>query len=174
MAQPEILIIAGPNGAGKTTFATEYLRYEGAGMAFVNADLIAAGLNPTNPAAAAMTAGRLMLEEIERHIRARQSFAFETTLSGKRYAARIQQWKQNGWRIHLIFLRLESSTLAIQRVQKRVRLGGHDIPPRTVIRRYDAGLANLREIYLPIVDSWSIYDNSGSEPVLLEHGTHAA
>ena len=102
-----------------------------------------------------------------------QSFAFETTLSGKRYAARIQQWKQDGWHIHMIFLRLESSKLAIQRVQKRVRLGGHDIPPRTVIRRYDAGLTNLREIYLPIVDSWSIYDNSGLEPVLLEHGTHA-
>jgi len=41
-----ILIIAGPNGAGKTTFATEFLTNEAECPTFVNADLIAAGLNP--------------------------------------------------------------------------------------------------------------------------------
>jgi predicted ABC-type ATPase len=41
-----ILILAGLNGAGKTTFAREYLVGEGGVPAFVNADLIAAGLSP--------------------------------------------------------------------------------------------------------------------------------
>ena len=42
-------IIAGPNGAGKTTFALKYLPQVAPGTAFVNADLIAAGLSPLAP-----------------------------------------------------------------------------------------------------------------------------
>ena len=54
---PRIFIIAGPNGAGKTTFAREYLPNEADCPVFVNADLIAAGLTPFDPAKAAMAAG---------------------------------------------------------------------------------------------------------------------
>lgn len=46
----QIIIIAEPNGAGKTTFAREYLPNEAACTDFINADLIAAGLSPFNPA----------------------------------------------------------------------------------------------------------------------------
>jgi predicted ABC-type ATPase len=77
----KIVIIAGPNGAGKTTFAREFLPNEAGCPAFVNADLIAAGLSPFRPEAAALRAGRLMLAEIASHVRRRESFAFETTLS---------------------------------------------------------------------------------------------
>ena len=59
-----IVIIAGPNGAGKTTFARDFLPNEAHCPDFINADLIAAGLSPFNPEAAAVRAGRLMLEEI--------------------------------------------------------------------------------------------------------------
>lgn len=62
-AEKQILIIAGPNGAGKTTFAEEFLPNEAHCPAFVNADLIAAGLSPFRPDAAAFAAGRLMLRE---------------------------------------------------------------------------------------------------------------
>ena len=55
--RPRVLIIAGPNGAGKTTFAREYLPNEAAMQTFINADLIAAGLSPFNPAGEAIRAG---------------------------------------------------------------------------------------------------------------------
>ena len=84
--QKKIVIIAGPNGAGKTTFAREFLPREAACPDFINADLIAAGLSPLAPERAALRAGRLMLEEIKRRVRAGESFAFETTLSGRLYA----------------------------------------------------------------------------------------
>jgi predicted ABC-type ATPase len=42
----KIVIIAGPNGAGKTTFAREFLPKEASCPVFVNADLIAAALQP--------------------------------------------------------------------------------------------------------------------------------
>ncbi len=81
----KIIIIAGPNGAGKTTFAGEFLPMEARCPDFINVDLIAAGLSPFQPDAAAVRAGRLMLEEIKRRVRLRLSFAFETTLSGRAY-----------------------------------------------------------------------------------------
>ena len=64
----KVVIIAGPNGAGKTTFAQEFLPNEANCPVFVNADLIAAGIAPFRPEAAAFRAGRLMLEEIHRHV----------------------------------------------------------------------------------------------------------
>jgi hypothetical protein len=53
----QVLILAGPNGAGKTTFAREFLPVEAACLAFINADLIAAGLAPFRPEHAAIRAG---------------------------------------------------------------------------------------------------------------------
>ncbi|MEI8090141.1 MAG: hypothetical protein WCG63_11185 [Opitutaceae bacterium] len=80
---PRCLIIAGPNGAGKTTFAREYLPREGAMLNFVNADLLAAGLSPFNPAAARVAAGRLFLREIDRLAATGADFAFESTLTDR-------------------------------------------------------------------------------------------
>src|SRR5437588_7865964 len=60
----ELYIIAGPNGAGKTTFAREFLPKYANCTNFVNADLIAQGMSPFSPEAAAIRAGRLMLTEI--------------------------------------------------------------------------------------------------------------
>lgn len=94
--EKKVVIIAGPNGAGKTTFATEFLPHEAGCPVFVNADLIAAGLSPFAPGAAAVRAGRLMLGEINAHARRGESFACETTLSGLMYARLIPQWQRQG------------------------------------------------------------------------------
>ncbi|MFZ4622881.1 MAG: zeta toxin family protein [Rhodoferax sp.] len=168
MTQPKIIIIAGPNGAGKTTFAREFLPQEAGCPVFVNADLIAAGLSPFAPERAAIQAGRLTLEAIAQHIARRESFAFETTLSGKAYARQIPQWRQRGYRVELFFLSLPSADMAVQRVAERVRQGGHDIPEATIRRRFDAGLRLFFEVYRPLVDPWVLYDNSGDEPLLID------
>ena len=109
----KIVIIAGPNGAGKTTFALEFLPNEADCPVFVNADLIAAGLAPFSPEAAAIRAGRLMLEEIKNHVRRRESFAFETTLSGLMYARLIPTWQALGYSVRLIYLSLPSPDLQL-------------------------------------------------------------
>lgn len=81
----KIIVIAGPNGAGKTTFARSFLPAEAQCPRFINADLIAAGLSPFAPEAAAIKAGRLMLEEVAACVFKGESFALETTLSGLGY-----------------------------------------------------------------------------------------
>jgi predicted ABC-type ATPase len=166
--KPKILIIAGPNGAGKTTFARSFLPQEADCPVFVNADLIAAGLAPFAPETMAHRAGRIMLEELERHFKARESFAFETTLAGRGYVQMIRKWLFDGYQVKLIFLQLDSVEKAISRVAKRVVQGGHNIPEAVIRRRFTAGLKNFHMLYAPLVDAWALYDNSGKEPVLMD------
>jgi predicted ABC-type ATPase len=163
-----VLIIAGPNGAGKTTFARQFLPVDAACPVFVNADLIAAGLAPFAPESASVQAGRVMLQELQRHFAARESFALETTLSGRGYLRLIKKWQAGGYRVKLIFLQLQNVEKAISRVAKRVMQGGHNIPEPIIRRRFAAGLTNFQQLYAPLVDSWALYDNSEPMPVLLD------
>src|SRR5713226_5188112 len=82
-----IIILAGPNGAGKTTAAPVLLPQELGIREFVNADEIARGLSPFNAEGAALAAGRFMIERMRYLVRNEQSFAFETTCSGRVHAS---------------------------------------------------------------------------------------
>jgi predicted ABC-type ATPase len=166
----KIIIIAGPNGAGKTTFARSFLPVEAHLLRFINADLIAAGLAPFAPETAAVRAGRLMLEEIERCTRNGDSFAFETTLSGLLYLRSIATWRAQAYRVSLFFLMLPNAEVAVARVAARVRQGGHNIPELVIRRRFAAGWNNFHQHYKHAVDDWALYDNAGYEPVFVEWG----
>ena len=168
MENKHIIIIAGPNGAGKTTFAKEFLPNEANCLHFVNADLIAAGLSPFEPETKAIQAGRLMLKEIDDHVRKQASFVFETTLSGRTYARKILLWQAQGYLVSLIFLRLHDVEIAIDRVAERVKQGGHFIAEDVIRRRYQLGLKNFTDLYAPLVDDWALYDSSSQQPVLLK------
>lgn len=167
---PKVLIIAGPNGAGKTTFARSFLPEEARCRRFINADLIAAGLSPFAPEAAALRAGRVMLEEIAACTRRRESFAFETTLSGRGYAAQIPAWRAAGYHVTLYFLALPDPETAINRVAYRVSQGGHSIPEAVIRRRFTMGLRNFEAVYKSLASAWWKYENSGPEPVLIDWG----
>lgn len=164
----KIIIIAGPNGAGKTTFARSFLPQEAQCPRFINADLIAAGLSPFAPETAALKAGRLMLGEMVDCVRKGESFAFETTLSGHGYLAKLRQWREQGYHVSLFFLSLPDAETAIARVAERVKQGGHNIPEAVIRRRFAAGLRNFHGTYKSAVDAWALFDNVGETPVLLE------
>jgi predicted ABC-type ATPase len=69
-----------------------------------------------------------------------------------------------------VFLALPSAEAAIQRVMERVAQGGHFVPEGIVRRRFQTGKANFDAVYKPLVNAWALYDNSDSEPVLLDWG----
>ena len=167
---PRCIIIAGPNGAGKTTFAREFLPKDAGVLHFVNADLIAAGLSPLKPDLASRAAGRMMLSELDRLSKAREDFAFETTLSGKTYLERIRKWKKSSYRIEIVFLKLDSSGISLKRIASRVAQGGHDVPKSDVLRRFKRGWSNFGKLYRPLADLCWVYDASGDVPLLLERG----
>jgi predicted ABC-type ATPase len=166
-AYKDVVMIGGPNGAGKTT-AARRLVPKGLGIReFVNADEIARGLSPFNPEGSARAAGRLMVERIHELIRREESFAFETTCSGRAYAQTLSRCRDAGYRLTLIFLWLPSAKDALRRVARRVAQGGHRVPTDVVIRRYAAGLKNLQQLYLPIADIAYIYDNTDEGGILI-------
>ena len=167
----EIVIIGGPNGAGKTT-AAQLLVPKALNIgAFVNADEIARGLSPFDPERMAVAAGRLMISRMRDLIRDEESFAFETTCSGRSHLSLLRECKAACWRVTLLFLWLPSPQLALDRVARRVQTGGHFVAPAIIIRRYWAGLANMRELYLPMADLAAIYDNSDTRRRLIAERT---
>lgn len=165
-----LYIISGSNGAGKTTASYTILPDMLECNEFVNADEIAKGLSPFNPEKEAIQAGRLMLERINHLIASEQDFAFETTLATKSYRNFILKAKQNRYKITLLFFWLRSPELAVKRVETRVKEGGHNIMEETIRRRYDNGLKNFFNIFMPIVDEWMFIDNSGEPYEIIAEG----
>lgn len=171
MSKPHVIVIGGPNGAGKSTIAPMILRDYLAIPDFVNADQIAAGLSAFNPEGAAFEAGRIMLRRLRELAADGKSFAFESTLSSRTFAVFLAKLKQQGYAVDVCYVWLNSSALAQQRVATRVKMGGHSIPPDVITRRYERRLRNFKSLYLPIADTWDIYDNSDSANVrLIAHG----
>jgi len=162
-----VYIIAGPNGAGKTTFAREFLLNYADCKNFINADLIAQGVSPFSPEAAAFRAGRLMLEEINSHAKRREDFSFETTLSGRSYLSLIRRLRVKGYKVHFFFLWIPTVDLALTRVRGRVLQGGHGVPEDIVRRRFDRSIRNFLANYRRLGDSWMWFDNSGATPSVI-------
>jgi len=158
--KPSCYIIAGPNGAGKTTFALRYLPDAEACRNFVNADMIAAGLSPLMPEREKVAASRLFLKEVRSFIAKRESFSFETTLSGRTYLRLIHKLQADGWKVILFYLWLPSVEFSIARVAERVRHGGHHIPKADIQRRFPRSISNLIHEYAPICDAVICLDNT--------------
>lgn len=131
----KILMIAGPNGAGKTTMTFELIKSCSMLYEFINADEIARGLAPKHPESMALTASKLMIQRLHALLNANQSFAFETTASGKNYIKHLKSAKEKGYELCLTFLWLSKPEEAIRRVAQRVKQGGHHVPEETVVRR---------------------------------------
>jgi predicted ABC-type ATPase len=159
MAQPTIYLIAGCNGAGKTTFAKEFLPKEVKCLRFLNADEIARGLYPLKPSAGAVQAGRVLLMQVETSLRRRETFALETTLSGRTYIRLFRRALGLGYEIELHYLWLSSPAQAVARVRLRVRQGGHHVPAADIRRRFRRSMSHLVDDYLPLTTRWAIWDS---------------
>lgn len=156
------------NGVGKSTAAEMLLPPE---MTFLNADEVAKTL-PGHPSSATeIEAGRIVLESlVELRIRG-ESFAYESTLSGRSLVNRLKELKGTGYRIRLIYIWSPSADLNVARVADRVRRGGHDVPEWAIRRRFSASWRNLHELYMPLADEWKVYRNIDREgPNLIAEG----
>jgi predicted ABC-type ATPase len=168
---PLVVVVAGPNGAGKSTTAPRLLQGAMAVSEFVNADPIAQGLSYFNPRSVDFAAGRIMLTRVKALAEARASFAFETTLASRSFAAWMASLGASGYRTHLAFLSLPSAELAVARVAERVRQGGHDVPEAVIRRRFTAGLRNFFTLYRAVSDTWQMFENAAvAGPRLIASG----
>jgi predicted ABC-type ATPase len=157
---PVVVVLGGPNGAGKSTAAPRLLRGPLKVEEFVNADTLAQGLSAFRPADVALEAGRITLKRLDDLEAQGRSFAFESTLSSHALAHRLARLREGGYKVHIVYLWLPTADLAVARVADRVRSGGHDVPTDTVRRRFDRGRRNFFALYLPLADTWRLYDAS--------------
>ncbi|CAN5300450.1 zeta toxin family protein [soil metagenome] len=167
---PNLYIIAGPNGAGKTTAAYTLLPEVMKTKEFVNADEIARGLSPFNVESVAFEAGRLMLQRIDHLMRLEVDFALETTLSTRSYVTMIKRAQQVGYVVSLYYFWIPSADVSKERVAKRVARGGHNIPPDVIERRYGRSVKNLINLYMPICDYFTVFNNGGVLTELVASG----
>lgn len=166
--RPQAVVIAGPNGAGKTSAAPDLLHDTIGIDAFVNADVIAEGLSAFRPESAAIEAGRIMLRRLGELARARDNFAFESTLAGRSAHHLLTDLMRRGYDVHIFYLWLPSPDLALARVRRRVDAGGHNVPEDVIRRRFRSSLVNFDRIYRPIATAWRLYDSSvlGGRPLI--------
>lgn len=165
MSQPQLWVLAGPNGAGKSTIAHRHIIVR---VPFVNADDIAYQLDPSdvNSPAAHLRAGRLAVEEREGRLARRETFAMETTLTGKSELALMRRAAEAGYKVNLIFVGLDDVALSAARVHARVRRGGHNVPKDAILRRYGRSMEALPEALSIAHRAW-VFDNSDSRRRLL-------
>jgi len=167
MKNKNVYIIAGPNGSGKTTFARTFLPEYAKCDRFINADLIASGLSPFSPQQVAIKSGKLVLEQIKEYSESGVDFGFETTMSGVTYLKYFKMLKEKGYKIHIFFLWIPSSQLAVARVKDRVAQGGHNVPIADIKRRFERSTEKFFKQYRLLADKWILFNNAESKPRII-------
>jgi predicted ABC-type ATPase len=164
----EAVIIAGANGSGKTTFARLFA--EQYPFDFINADEIAYSIDPNDVDGTKIKAGKLFFEQIDKLINEGKKLIIESTLSGRSLLNWIKKIKDKGYFIKIIYVFLETHQMCIERIKDRVLKGGHFIPDKDVIRRYDRSKKNFWLYYKDEVDEWYLIHNSTQQFVELAFG----
>ncbi|MCA9045851.1 MAG: AAA family ATPase, partial [Planctomycetaceae bacterium] len=158
--KPQLLVVGGPNGSGKTTVAMQYADAEG--MGYIGADAIAASLNPDDPTAARIEAGKHFIRSFNSAIANRLSCVVESTLSGRSFRNHIIEACKCGYEVTIVFVFVDSVDACVARVAERVRKGGHDVPEADIRRRYHRSIRNFWTLYRELADSWVVLYNGGS------------
>lgn len=151
--------------AGKSTLTSGNLDIFGA-VPLLDPDAFAKVLHPSG---AAIGAAKQVLRLAKEHLERRESFAVETTLSGKNYLQmmRYARGVERGFEVVLIYIGTESVEINLARIAKRVLAGGHNVPDVDVRRRYARSLRNLPTA-AENADQVLLFDNSkemGWQPI---------
>lgn len=162
-----LLVIAGPNGSGKSSLVHD-TKLSISMDSIINPDNYARGLSDTIEDYAERY--RMAMELCEslrnRLLEEGASFGFETVASREDKLNFVKKAKNKGYYIDFIFVTAGSPETCYERVQDRVRLGGHDVPKEKVFSRFERTMNFLWD-YLELSDHADVWDNSGNRLVLM-------
>ncbi len=165
---PRMVVIAGPPGGGKSTaFPAGSFEVE-----FFNADDRAAMLNAGSYRAITPAVRAQVNAQFEAfvngNIRAKKSFAFETTLRTDITLRQAAEAQRSGFTVTMKYLAMGSLQDHLSRVAARAEGGGHAASSTTLGRIYDASLRNLSPA-LRTLDDVEVFDSAafGKRPHLL-------
>lgn len=156
-----IYVLAGVNGAGKSSIGGAAFREHSAD--YYNPDEAAAKLMAANRNLSLTDANSAAWQQgvrlLKRAIEERLGFAFETTLGANTIPRLLVQAAEEAIEVYVWYVGLSSPELHIQRVQSRVRRGGHNIASEHIYRRYEHSRLTLIQL-LPLLAALRVYDNS--------------
>lgn len=145
--------MAGVNGAGKSSIASAV--NDPTGSVYINPDSIQRFRDLSE-----IDTAREVLRHVDTALDKKwHSITLETTLSGTSQLNMLQKARESGFSTAIIYVGLESPELHIERVQNRVKTGGHNIPEHIIRRRLEKSYDNLVKA-AAIVDRLEIYDNT--------------
>ena len=160
MIRPRLTFIAGANGAGKSTLTRWNALFKE--IPLLDPDAIANTLQATTSMLTPIAAARQVLKSAAEHLRKSESFAIETTLSGRNYLQMMLDAKARGFEVRLVYIGTESVEINLARIRSRVLAGGHDVPEQDVRRRYQRSQKNL-PLAIQRADLSVLFDNSAAD-----------
>ena len=168
--QKVLYIIAGANGSGKSTLAEILLKEKS--LEFLNADEIAKEISPNAINNVPITAGKEYFKRLNKFFDESKSFAVESTLSGNNIVRIVEKAKKLGYKIILVYSFLQNCSVCIERVEKRVKNGGHNVPREDIVRRYYKSVVKFWNTYRLIADKWSLFFNGYDyKPLIVAFGS---
>lgn len=154
-------LVVGPNGAGKSTFVALTLAPLLPRSVFVNADEIAKQRWPDDPLSHAYDAARVASETRSRLIELGRSFIAETVFSHPSKLDLVRAARASDYTV-VVHVLLVPVDLAVERVERRVRAGGHAVPEDKIRERHRR-LWPLVATAATASDTATVYDNSRRE-----------
>lgn len=103
-----------------------------------------------------------MEAEVARCIEAGENVLIETVLSTVKYEKHILRARELGRYVGMIYIALRSVEQAVERVESRKRLGGHDVPEAKIRTRWKRSLDNLAR-FTPLVDRLLVFSNASDD-----------
>ena len=95
-----------------------------------------------------------------------QTFTFETVMSSRDKVDFMKEARKRGYRVYLYFVATDDPEINLDRVSRRVMLGGHPVPDDKVRKRYRESIDLMTEA-CDVAHRAYIFDNSGSKHKLL-------
>ncbi|MBB4844292.1 putative ABC-type ATPase [Paucibacter oligotrophus] len=95
-----------------------------------------------------------------------KTFTFETVMSSRDKIDFMREARERGYRVYLYFVATDDPEINLDRVQRRVMLGGHPVPEEKVRKRYRESIQLMTEA-CEVAHRAYIFDNSGSKHKLL-------
>jgi predicted ABC-type ATPase len=160
---PRLIVVAGVNGSGKSTL-TQKKRFNK--ISVIDPDAIAKEIDNNTSASARGEGGRAAIKRRREFVNADKSFVLETTLAGQSTYRLMRSAQTRGYRVELHYIYLTDANQSAERVNTRVSKGGHDIPKKDIIRRFQRSRDKFEDAAL-ISDMVFVYDNTSHEDFFL-------
>jgi Uncharacterized protein conserved in bacteria len=159
----EIFVFAGPNGSGKSSVIKDFLSKGVCPQPYICPDEVFKEVKRCNPQLSLEDAYLRSFSQAEQErydlVAMGKPFSFETVFSTNGKLQFLKTAKAQGYRIVVVYVTTTDFHINLRRVEKRVKTGGHDVPPEKTISRYQKSMSLMAEV-IAFADEAHVLDNS--------------